>query len=134
MTHKKLKKDLVQAMKIKYLFLGLIFGLFISGLSFFILINMNKSREIRNKVEYHPATFAIVEKFLCGCPNCKMELKVCYCSDAKGGVYEMYYISEQLKQGLSEEQVIQNVYAKFGNIKDEYRYLVENNEQFLNNR
>lgn len=123
-----------ELLKIKYLFIGLFIGLFFTMLIVLILTYRSKYKAVKNTPQYHPATFAIVEKFLCGCPNCEMDLKSCYCSDVQGGIYEMYYISQLLKEGLSEQQVIKSVYAKFGKIKNEYRYLVENNEQFLHNR
>lgn len=114
----------IEIMKIKFLFLGTVIGLLIGGVAIFIVSSMNKTQVMRDTTNYHPATFSVVEKFQCGCPKCDMELKLCYCYDAMGGIYEMYYISERLKEGRSENQVIKDVYKKFGKIKKQYQYLI----------
>lgn len=112
-------------MKIKLLLLGVTVGLLIGGLAIFIVNYMNTSHIMQETANYHPATFGVAEKFLCGCPDCEMELVKCNCTRSSGGTYEMYYISEKLKEGYSEEQVIREAYEKFGNIKERYQHLTD---------
>lgn len=107
-------------LKIKFLLIGTVLGLSIGGLTTVIVTEINKSQVVHDADDYHPATFAIAEKFLCGCPNCNKELVDCACNHSAGGSYELYYISQRLKEGLSEEQVIRAVYERFGRIKNNY--------------
>lgn len=89
-----------------------------------IVTSMNNSHAVHDTKNYHPATYTIAEKFICGCPECDMELVNCDCNDSSGGAVELLYISERLKTGLSEEEVINNVYREFGRIKSKYQHLI----------
>lgn len=115
----------IEITKIKFVLLGTAVGLLIGGMAIFIVTAMNKSHVMQDTTHYHPATFAVAEKFLCGCPECEMELVKCNCARSSGGTYEMYYISEKLKEGYSEEQVVRKVYEKFGNIKKQHEHLID---------
>lgn len=129
---KKVMKDrnvhyhskLVAIARIKSVLWGVGIGLLIAGLATFIVSSMKQSHVMRETSTYHPATFAVAEKFMCGCPKCELELAECTCNESSGGVYEMYYISEQLKTGLSEKQVIREVHKKFGKIKAQYLNII----------
>ena len=113
-----------QALKMKYLLLGALLGIVVGSLSAVVVTSMNRSRAVQDQARYHPATFAVAEKFMCGCPECVKELRNCQCQDSRGGIYELHYISERLRAGLAEQQVIRDVYAKFGKIKPEFQYLL----------
>lgn len=115
---------ITSALKVKFLFLGTLVGLSVAGLAAVIVTSMNKSKVVHDSSNYHPATFAVAEKFMCGCPDCDLELIECECNHSGGGVYELYYISERLKEGLSEEETVNAVQTKFGRIKSKYQDLV----------
>lgn len=116
---------IIEIVKIKFLLLGTGIGILIGGLVIFIVTGTNKSHLMEDTANYHPATFAVANKFICGCPDCEMELVTCYCTNSSGGMYEIYYISEALKEGLSEEQVTIEVYEKFGKIKERFQHLTD---------
>ncbi len=110
-------------LKLKFLLMGALAGLAVAGLAAAIVTSMNKSHVVHNTAAYHPATYAVAEKFMCGCPDCTRELIDCDCNHTEGGSYELYYISQQLKTGLSEQQAIAATQASFGRIKPEFRHL-----------
>ncbi len=110
--------------KIKFLLLGTLLGLSVGGLVVMIVTSVNKSQVMHDTRNYHPATYAVAEKFMCGCPDCEMELVNCDCNNSAGGTYELYYISERLKEGFSEEQVIKDVNDKFGRIKNKNQHQI----------
>ena len=116
-SHSQRVRDIL---KIKFLLIGTVVGLSIGGLTAVIVTGINKSQAVHDANNYHPATFAIAEKFMCGCPNCNKELVDCACNHSAGGSYELYYISQRLKEGLSEDQVTRAVYERFGRIKNNY--------------
>jgi hypothetical protein len=111
-----------------YLMAGLLVGLVVGTSITVVLIYSNKGGQVNDVSNYHPATMAVAEKFMCGCPSCDIPLDECECGDPNGGVAEKNYISEQLKIGMSEEQVMKEVYVKFDRIKQEYQHLLKKNE------
>ncbi len=113
-----------EVLKLKFLLLGVLFGLSVGLLAVVIVTSMNKSRVVHDSKNYHPATYAVAERFMCGCPDCDMELRNCDCNHSEGGVYELYYISERLQEGLSEEEAVTAVNEKFGRIKIKYQHMV----------
>ncbi|MFQ5639385.1 MAG: hypothetical protein ACE5IR_15480 [bacterium] len=121
---KRIPPRMLAIFKMKFLLLGAGIGMLIGGLAIFIVTGMNKSHVQEDTTNYHPATFAVAEKFICGCLECEMELVECNCTNSSGGTYEMYYISEKLKGGYSEAQVLHEVNKKFGHIKKQYQHLL----------
>ena len=106
--------------KLKYLFIGLLAGIAFIALVVALLNFRQKSALVHATEDYHPATYAVGEKFMCGCSKCDMELVECDCSETSGGLYELYSISERLKEDASEAEVIREVSDKFGRIKGVY--------------
>ena len=125
MSKKKSQFQQIQGLlKMKFLLLGILLGLVVGAIGVVIVTSTNKSRVVHDSKRYHPATYAVAEKFMCGCSQCNDGLADCDCSDSSGGKAELQYISERLKAGLPEEEVIKNVYGEFGRIKEKYQHLI----------
>lgn len=110
-------RETTQAMRIKFLFLGALSGLSVGGLAVIIVSLMDRPGLVPDSQNFHPATYTVAEKFLCGCSDCVKELADCDCSETSGGVYERQFISGRLNEGMSQKQVISLVQEKFGKIK-----------------
>lgn len=104
--------------KMRFMLLSALLGSLIGAVVVFIALDMQRTPGEEIASLYHPATYAIAEKFMCGCPECELELAKCQCDHVKGGKNELAFISEKLKQGHSETEVVNEVYEQFGNIKD----------------
>ncbi|NIR51717.1 hypothetical protein GWO43_24385 [candidate division KSB1 bacterium] len=111
--------------KMRFLLLGTLAGLVIGGIVIFIATDVNHPQVNKQPSQYHPATFVVAGKFLCGCQECQLELVRCKCGNSAGGTHELDYISMKLAEGLSEPDVVREVYKKFGSIKNAYRFLLE---------
>ncbi len=125
---RKQKKSLVwvyprmlSALKLRYWLFGLAIGGVFGGLVAAVLLSGGNAEPPIEPAAYHPETSRVAEKFLCGCPDCSMDLLACQCDAPDGGVREMRFISALLQAGRPAPQVVRAVYEKFGKIKEAYR-------------
>ncbi len=64
-------------LKMKFVLLGILLGLVVGAIGAVIVTSMNKSRVVHDSKGYHPATYAVAEKFMCGCLECNEGLVDC---------------------------------------------------------